>query len=261
MNGVIPRIIHSLAVGLRRRIPGFTASVLKSFKARRLHNPSQGPARRLLLWEAGTGGPVQSRAPRVTWAAAPPRPSPSPAAAAAVAASARSRARSVARSAVEAAQTARGRRMALRGLAGSGPGSRGPLGQAGAVDEEREAPAVVAAGDAPEDVEEDEGRSRGLLRWDGFSAWLHCVCVVGFDLELGQAVEVRPGRTWPPRPVPVPALGQPQQSLWPAGRPAWTLPSAHPGVAGSPSAVCRAAVQRQFPWEDRGLWLRVKSSL
>uniref|UniRef100_A0A8C4KZF6 DENN domain containing 6A n=1 Tax=Equus asinus asinus TaxID=83772 RepID=A0A8C4KZF6_EQUAS len=36
------------------------------------------------------------------------------------------------------------------------------------------------------------GRGRGLLRWDGFSAWLHCVCVVGFDLELGQAVEVSP---------------------------------------------------------------------
>uniref|UniRef100_A0A665VTC1 DENN/MADD domain containing 6Aa n=1 Tax=Echeneis naucrates TaxID=173247 RepID=A0A665VTC1_ECHNA len=30
-----------------------------------------------------------------------------------------------------------------------------------------------------------------LLPWDRFSAWLHCICVVGFDLELGQAVEVR----------------------------------------------------------------------
>uniref|UniRef100_A0A8C6YAB4 DENN domain containing 6A n=1 Tax=Naja naja TaxID=35670 RepID=A0A8C6YAB4_NAJNA len=29
-----------------------------------------------------------------------------------------------------------------------------------------------------------------VLPWDLFSAWLHCVCVVGFDLELGQAVEV-----------------------------------------------------------------------
>lgn len=85
--------------------------------------------------------------------------------------------------------------MALRGLAGSGPGSRGPLDEAVAADKEREAPAVVVAGATPEDDEEDEGRSRGLLRWDGFSAWLHCVCVVGFDLELGQAVEVRPGRT------------------------------------------------------------------
>uniref|UniRef100_A0A3P8WMH4 DENN/MADD domain containing 6Aa n=1 Tax=Cynoglossus semilaevis TaxID=244447 RepID=A0A3P8WMH4_CYNSE len=29
-----------------------------------------------------------------------------------------------------------------------------------------------------------------LLPWDRFNAWLHCICVVGFDLELGQAVEV-----------------------------------------------------------------------
>lgn len=84
--------------------------------------------------------------------------------------------------------------MALPGLAGSGPGSHEPLDEAVAAAEEREAPAVVAAGAAPEDEDEDEGRSQGLLRWDAFSAWLHCVCVVGFDLELGQAVEVRPGR-------------------------------------------------------------------
>ncbi|XP_040310398.1 protein DENND6A [Herpailurus yagouaroundi] len=79
--------------------------------------------------------------------------------------------------------------MALRGLAASGPSSRGPLDEAVAAAEERGAPAVLATGGAPEDDEEDEGRGRGLLRWDGFSAWLHCVCVVGFDLELGQAVE------------------------------------------------------------------------
>uniref|UniRef100_A0A2I3T5M5 DENN domain containing 6A n=2 Tax=Pan TaxID=9596 RepID=A0A2I3T5M5_PANTR len=80
--------------------------------------------------------------------------------------------------------------MALRGPAGLGPGSRRPLDEAVAGAEGREAPALVAAGGAPEDDEEDDGRGRGLLRWDGFSAWLHCVCVVGFDLELGQAVEV-----------------------------------------------------------------------
>ncbi|XP_043564103.1 DENN/MADD domain containing 6Aa isoform X3 [Chiloscyllium plagiosum] len=28
------------------------------------------------------------------------------------------------------------------------------------------------------------------LPWDRFAAWVHCICVVGFDLELGQAVEV-----------------------------------------------------------------------
>jgi len=26
--------------------------------------------------------------------------------------------------------------------------------------------------------------------WSRFSAWLECVCVVTFDLELGQAIEV-----------------------------------------------------------------------
>lgn len=26
--------------------------------------------------------------------------------------------------------------------------------------------------------------------WDGFHNWLYCVCVVTFDLELGQALEV-----------------------------------------------------------------------
>uniref|UniRef100_G3NI53 DENN/MADD domain containing 6Aa n=1 Tax=Gasterosteus aculeatus aculeatus TaxID=481459 RepID=G3NI53_GASAC len=39
---------------------------------------------------------------------------------------------------------------------------------------------------------EDEPEEALLLPWDRFSTWLHCICVVGFDLELGQAVEVRP---------------------------------------------------------------------
>lgn len=26
--------------------------------------------------------------------------------------------------------------------------------------------------------------------WDNFNSWIHCICVVTFDLELGQAVEV-----------------------------------------------------------------------
>lgn len=85
--------------------------------------------------------------------------------------------------------------MALRGPEVFGPGSRGSLDEVGA--EGREAAALAAAGVALEDDEEDDGR-RGLLRWDGFSAWLHCVCVVGFDLELGQAVEVRASRTLSP---------------------------------------------------------------
>uniref|UniRef100_A0A4W3JQ64 DENN/MADD domain containing 6Aa n=1 Tax=Callorhinchus milii TaxID=7868 RepID=A0A4W3JQ64_CALMI len=32
--------------------------------------------------------------------------------------------------------------------------------------------------------------SSPTLPWDRFSAWVHSICVVGFDLELGQAVEV-----------------------------------------------------------------------
>uniref|UniRef100_A0A8C2WK38 DENN/MADD domain containing 6Aa n=1 Tax=Cyclopterus lumpus TaxID=8103 RepID=A0A8C2WK38_CYCLU len=35
----------------------------------------------------------------------------------------------------------------------------------------------------------DEPEEALLLPWDRFSTWLHCICVVGFDLELGQAVE------------------------------------------------------------------------
>uniref|UniRef100_A0A3B4VEF4 DENN/MADD domain containing 6Aa n=1 Tax=Seriola dumerili TaxID=41447 RepID=A0A3B4VEF4_SERDU len=38
---------------------------------------------------------------------------------------------------------------------------------------------------------DEEPEEALLLPWDRFSAWLHCICVVGFDLELGQAVEVR----------------------------------------------------------------------
>ncbi|XP_049985357.1 uncharacterized protein [Alexandromys fortis] len=135
---------------------------------------------------AGVQGTALSFAPRVTWRAASPLSGGSGASAAALGARARRPARSAARSLVEPAGADRGWRMALRGPAAFGPGSRGSLDEAGA--EGREAAALSAAGVTPEDEEEDDGR-RGLLRWDGFSAWLHCVCVVGFDLELGQAVE------------------------------------------------------------------------
>lgn len=111
--------------------------------------------------------------------------------------------------------------MALRGLAHSGASSRGPSEEAVAAAEERRVPAVVAAGAVREDDEEDDGRGRGLLRWDGFSAWLHCVCVVGFDLELGQAVEVRPGYSIVPAPSPGPSTGAAPAELMTrrAGRP------------------------------------------
>jgi hypothetical protein len=32
-----------------------------------------------------------------------------------------------------------------------------------------------------------------VLPWDRFSNWIHCACVVTFDLELGQAMEVNLG--------------------------------------------------------------------
>lgn len=38
---------------------------------------------------------------------------------------------------------------------------------------------------------EESPKSPTILPWDRFSNWLHCVCVVTFDLELGQAMEVR----------------------------------------------------------------------
>lgn len=37
---------------------------------------------------------------------------------------------------------------------------------------------------------EDAG---GRCPWARFSSWLECVCVVTFDLELGQAIEVPNG--------------------------------------------------------------------
>ena len=36
-----------------------------------------------------------------------------------------------------------------------------------------------------------------VLPWDRFSNWLHCACVVTFDLELGQAMEVCKYRFYP----------------------------------------------------------------
>lgn len=32
--------------------------------------------------------------------------------------------------------------------------------------------------------------SPSVLPWDRFSQWIYCICVVTFDLELGQAMEV-----------------------------------------------------------------------
>ena len=38
---------------------------------------------------------------------------------------------------------------------------------------------------------EDSPKSPTILPWDRFQNWVHCICVVTFDLELGQAMEVR----------------------------------------------------------------------
>lgn len=40
------------------------------------------------------------------------------------------------------------------------------------------------------------------IPWARFSAWLECVCVVTFDLELGQALEVSYGLVKPPELSP-----------------------------------------------------------
>lgn len=35
-----------------------------------------------------------------------------------------------------------------------------------------------------------DGYSKEVLPWDRFNRWMTCFCVVTFDLELGQAMEV-----------------------------------------------------------------------
>lgn len=88
----------------------------------------------------------------------------------------------------------RRRRRAVTWFPAAGPGRGGGSGAAGRGSGmalwERGAGGAAEAG---EDAAEEPERGLPLLPWDRFSAWLHCVCVVGFDLELGQAVEVREG--------------------------------------------------------------------
>lgn len=43
------------------------------------------------------------------------------------------------------------------------------------------------------DLTKNNGSSRETLQpkeWQRLSEWIHCICVVTFDLELGQAMEV-----------------------------------------------------------------------
>jgi hypothetical protein len=44
--------------------------------------------------------------------------------------------------------------------------------------------------DDRDDEDEHKMKSSSLLPWDRFSSWIHCICIVTFDLELGQALEV-----------------------------------------------------------------------
>lgn len=110
-------------------------------------------------------------------------------------------------------------------LPGPGSGSREPPAEAEAeAAEEREAASALQAASEEEEAAA-AGGARGLLRWDGFAAWLHCACVVGFDLELGQAVEVggeRGGSAGSPR------AGHSRQA---APRPPGPGAAAHPPAA------------------------------
>lgn len=43
------------------------------------------------------------------------------------------------------------------------------------------------------DLTKNNGASQETLQpkeWQRLSEWIHCICVVTFDLELGQAMEV-----------------------------------------------------------------------
>ncbi|XP_012944865.1 protein DENND6B isoform X2 [Aplysia californica] len=47
--------------------------------------------------------------------------------------------------------------------------------------------------DSPNFIQNDDellNRTLAVLPWDRFSNWIHCACVVTFDLELGQAMEL-----------------------------------------------------------------------
>lgn len=44
------------------------------------------------------------------------------------------------------------------------------------------------------DLTKSNGANQEILQpkeWQRLSEWIHCVCVVTFDLELGQAMEVK----------------------------------------------------------------------
>lgn len=80
------------------------------------------------------------------------------------------------------------------------------------------------------------------IPWARFSAWLECVCVVTFDLELGQALEVSRPAGRPSKTVRVPRLPRPEPLQTPllSGRPsphAPPFPRLHPCGSFPPSQV------------------------
>lgn len=61
-----------------------------------------------------------------------------------------------------------------------------------AVTERKMDSKILGSSNNPYLNDDDAGnKSVALLPWDQFSNWIHCACVVTFDLELGQAMEVR----------------------------------------------------------------------
>lgn len=50
--------------------------------------------------------------------------------------------------------------------------------------------AETSSRDASEVDDDEESHPMAILPWDRFSNWVHCICIVTFDLELGQALEV-----------------------------------------------------------------------
>ena len=63
---------------------------------------------------------------------------------------------------------------------------------------------------------------RKPLPWDRFNCWIKCFCVVTFDLELGQVIEV--GTLLPPPPHTANAVARPEPRQNNAFRPSLCTP-------------------------------------
>lgn len=81
------------------------------------------------------------------------------------------------------------------------------------------------------------------IPWARFSAWLECVCVVTFDLELGQALEVSYGLVNPPELSPCLFFGDLNLFCRPSSPDVPPLPMPLPPCSSLPSP----APQLLFP--------------